>query len=70
MTFSNDYADILLPFVENYKTAKNEKARKVVVRNAANAVTESRNLREDAAEDLPKDLQTVCLLQSSLSFPH
>jgi hypothetical protein len=60
MTFTEDYAEVLSPFVENYKTAKNEKERKAVLRNAADAVSESRNLREDAAEDLPKDLQTVC----------
>jgi len=60
MTFTDDYAEVLSPFVDNYKTAKNEKERKAVLRNAADAVSESRNLREDAAEDLPKDLQTVC----------
>lgn len=64
MTFSDNYADVLLPFVEKYKTSENEKARKVVVRNAADAVRESRNLREDDSVDLPKDLQTVCLVLS------
>ena len=64
MTFSDNYADVLLPFVEKYKMSENEKARKVVVRNAADAVRESRNLREDDSVDLPKDLQTVCLVLS------
>ena len=64
MTFSDNYADVLLPFVEKYKTSENEKARKVVVRNAADAVRESRNLHEDDSVDLPKDLQTVCLVLS------
>jgi hypothetical protein len=59
MTFSEDYAEVLSPFVENFKTAKNEKARKEVLLNARVALLESRNLREDATDDLPKDLQTV-----------
>ena len=68
MTFSDDYTDVLLPFVEKYKMAENEKARKVVVQNAADALTESRNLREDEAVDLLKDLQTVCLVLYSCFF--
>jgi hypothetical protein len=59
MTFSEDYAEVLSPFVENFKTAKNEKARKEVLLNARVALLESRNLREDATDDVPKDLQTV-----------
>ena len=59
MTFSDEYADILLPFLDEYKSAKNEKARKAVGRKAADALTESRDLREDEAHDLPKELQTV-----------
>lgn len=65
MPFSDDYADVLLPFVENYKKAQNDKTRKMVVQNAADAVSESRNLREDSAVDLPKELQTVCSVQYS-----
>jgi hypothetical protein len=62
MTFSDEYADVLLPFLEQYKSAKNEKERKAIGRDAADALTESRNLREDEAHDLPKELQTVCLV--------
>jgi hypothetical protein len=61
MAFSDDYADVLSPFINEYKTAKNEKARKAVLRNAADAVSKSANLREEETVDLPKDLKTVCL---------
>jgi hypothetical protein len=62
MTFSDEYGDLLTPFVENYKAAKNDKERKVVVRNAADALAESKNLQEDQEVDLPKDLPTVCFV--------
>ena len=62
MTFSNVYGSLLLPFIQNYKEAKNEKGRKVVVGKAADAVRKSRNLLEDKGADLPKDLQMVCFL--------
>jgi hypothetical protein len=60
MAFSDDYATILSPFVEKYKTAKNENARKSVLKNAADAVKKSRDLREDNVTELPKELETVC----------
>lgn len=60
MTFTEDYAAVLLPFVEEYKKSKNGNARKAIVQNAADAVSKSGDLREDGAEDLPKDLKTVC----------
>ena len=59
MTFTEDYADILLPFIEEYKKAKNEKQRKAVLQNAGNAVSESSNLREGDAMALPSNLQKV-----------
>lgn len=59
MNFSQEYSDILLPFVENYKNAKNEKERKAVVQKAADAVAESSNLREGEGVALPSDLQKV-----------
>lgn len=59
MTFSEDYGGILLPFVEKYKAAKNEKARKAVLKTAADAVLKSRDLLEDDVTELPKDLPTV-----------
>jgi hypothetical protein len=59
MAFSEDYGGILLPFVEKYKSAKNEKARKAILKTAADAVSKSRDLLEDDATELPKDLPTV-----------
>jgi hypothetical protein len=61
MTFSEDYSEVLTPFVEIYSSAKNEKERKAVLGNAADAVKTSHDLREDKAIDLPKDLQKVCI---------
>lgn len=61
MTFSEVYASVLSPFVKNYEAAKNEKGRKAVVSNAADAVRKSRNLFEDKGDFLPKSLEPVCL---------
>jgi len=60
MTFSKTYAAVLSQFINKYLDVKNEKARKAVVNQAAEAVRESKALLEDA-EDLPKGLQTVRL---------
>ena len=60
MTFSKTYAAVLTQFIDKYLDAKNEKARKAVVNQAAEAIRESKALLEDV-EDLPKGLQTVCL---------
>jgi hypothetical protein len=60
MSFAEVYSDLLLPFVESYKEANNEKNRTLVVKNAADAVLNSRNLLEEGV-DLPKDLKTVRL---------
>ena len=60
MTFSEEYATVLSPFLEQYKKANNEKERKAVLRSAADAVTETSNLREEKAAELPKDLEKVC----------
>lgn len=68
MNFSKAYGSILLPFVDEYKTAKNEKGRNGVVKNAVDAVTEGRNLLEDEGVDLPKDLKTVHFF-SILQYP-
>lgn len=69
MTFSQAYGNVLLPFVENYKGAKNEKARKGVIETAANTVLNSRNLLEEQGLDLPQDLKAVCPASVfSLSF--
>jgi hypothetical protein len=61
MAFTDDYADILSPFIEQYQTAKNDKERKALAQNAAEAVRKSRDLGEDTTVNLPKDLEKVCL---------
>jgi transcriptional regulator of acetoin/glycerol metabolism len=77
-TFTDHYGHIVSPFVKKYQMAKNEKARKALIKSAADAVSLSRNLQEDEGVDLPKDLPTVCLfilfvfilfLTFLLSFP-
>jgi hypothetical protein len=67
LSFSKIYSSVLTPFVENFKDAKNEKARKTVVDIAVDAVKKSKDLLEDV-EDLPRDLQTVCVSFHSLCF--
>ena len=71
MTFTQAYGKILLPFVQNYKSAKNEKAWKGIVETATNAILNSQNLLEEQGLDLPQDLKAVCstLLFLLLSFP-
>jgi hypothetical protein len=61
MTFSEEYATVLSPFLEQYKKANNAKERKAVLQSAADAVTETSNLREEKAAELPKHLPKVCL---------
>jgi hypothetical protein len=72
MSFTQAYGNILLPFVENYKTSKNEKARKAIVETAVNTILNSRNLLEEQGLDLPQDLRAVrpiLILLSLLSLP-
>jgi hypothetical protein len=66
MSFSEVYGDILLPFVEKYKEAKNEKNRAQVVKNAADAVSSSSQLLENQGVDLPKDLKSVRICSFSI----
>jgi hypothetical protein len=61
MPFSKSCGNIISPFVNKYKIAKNEKGRKAVVKNATNAVLKNREEQEDKGAKLPKDLETVCL---------
>lgn len=68
MTFTDDYGIVLSPFVVEYKSAKNEKGRKAVLKDAADAVMRSKELLEDGGADLPKDLQTVCFSFNSIFF--
>lgn len=51
---------MLSPFVNEFKEAKNETGRKRVINNASEAVKKAKALLEDE-NDLPKDLQTVCI---------
>jgi len=60
MAFTQKYEKILSPFLETYKTAKNEKARKKASKKAAEAVKKSSDLQEDKEVPLPKELETVC----------
>jgi len=59
MTFAEDYSKVLSPFSKKFKEAENENQRKAVLKDAAKAVTESRDLLEDKGVALPKDLQAV-----------
>jgi hypothetical protein len=60
MAFADVFGNILKPFVNSYKEASNQQNRGTVIRNAADAVAKSRDLLEDPAIGLPKDLKTVC----------
>lgn len=60
MTFSDNYGNILSPFVQKYKLAKNEKGRDGVLNDAVEAVRKGGELLENKGSDLPKDLRTVC----------
>lgn len=61
MAFSKHYANVLLPFVQKYEDAKNLSGRAEVLKNAAEAVSKSKEMMEDegALADLPKDLKAV-----------
>jgi hypothetical protein len=67
MSFVDVYGSLLTPFVLKYKEAKNEKGRSAVLKNAADAVSESKDLMEEEAGQIPKDLKAVREL-FSLSF--
>jgi hypothetical protein len=75
MSFTQAYSKILSPFLKRFQEAENEKLRKSVLKNAAEAVVRSRDLLEDKG-DLPKDLEKVlfilfCFFAVSMSFsPH
>jgi hypothetical protein len=66
MAFKDDYGHIIAPFLKKYNLAKNEKSRKAVIKNAANAVTSSSDLLENGGKSIPKDLETVILF---IMFP-
>jgi hypothetical protein len=58
MSITKTYAAVLSPFIQEFRDASNEKARKTVIDIAVDAVKRSKALLEDA-RDLPKDLPTV-----------
>lgn len=69
MALRKVYGQLLLPFIENYKSAGNATARTQVVKNAVEAVSKAEDLLEEGV-DLPKDLHTVNFFYSvSLGSP-
>jgi hypothetical protein len=62
MSFSEVYGSVLEPFIQKFKDGENEKGRRAVVRDAAEAVKNYREMQEDEGAALPKDLQTVRLV--------
>jgi hypothetical protein len=68
MSFTQTYGSILLPFIQNYKDAKNKKAQKGVVETATNAILNHRNLLEEQGLDLPQNLKAVCPTTLLFSF--
>ena len=61
MTFTEDYGKVLSPFLKKYQVEENEKRRRAVLKNTAEAVVKSKDLLEEKTDDLPKDIQTVPL---------
>ena len=64
--FVDMYSEVLLPFLEGYKQAKNEKTRANFVKDAREAVLKSNAVEEDRAISLPKDLKAVSVFKSLL----
>jgi hypothetical protein len=64
--FVDVYSQVLLPFLEGYKQAKNEKNRAHFVMDAREAVLKSNAEEEDRPMNLPKDLKTVGVFNSLL----
>ena len=52
---------VLSPFLKKHQVEENEKRRRAVLKNVAEAVVKSRDLLEEETDDLPKDIQTVPL---------
>ena len=61
MSLSKTFCNLLSPFVESYKEAKNQKERKPIIKNAADAVLDNRDMMEELGE-LPSDLPTLSSL--------
>jgi hypothetical protein len=58
MALSKVFHTLLAPFLEKYRKETNNKGKSNVVKDAADAVSKSRDMLEDGV-DLPKDVQTV-----------
>jgi hypothetical protein len=69
MSFTQAYGSILLPFIQNYKDAKNEKEQKGMVEIATNAILNHRNLLEKQGLDLPQKFKGLLSHYSALFFP-
>jgi hypothetical protein len=70
MSFTDLYINVLAPFIQNFRDASNQKERKSVVKNAADAVVNSRLRMENKGADLPNDLEKVCLIFSFVPHSH
>jgi hypothetical protein len=69
MSLSKVYCNLLSPFVEKYKEAKNANEKTKIIKNAADAVSNNKDALEDQGVDLPKDLRRVSTyLPSFVSF--
>jgi SPX domain protein involved in polyphosphate accumulation len=67
MSFTEVYKQVLAPFLKKYNDAENEKLKKAVLKNAAASVVKNKDELE-IKEDLPKDLERVCIFLSSFIF--
>ena len=59
MSFGKNFGKILFPFIEEYEGAKNQKERKAVLKNAADALLKHKETLEHGAVDLPSDIHAV-----------
>ena len=68
MAFIEDYMHIISPFLKKYSLAKNEKARKAVIKKAVSTVTSSSNLLENEGKSVPNDIEMVRFFNYSSLF--
>lgn len=67
MSFTNAYNEVLSPFLKKFKEEKNEKLKKGILKNTAEAVVKSKDTLE-VQGDHPKDLEKVCFFVSLFPF--
>jgi hypothetical protein len=60
MSLIATYSDIISPFIQTYREAKNEKGRKKVIVDAVDTVKKSKIILEDG-KVLPENLHTVSI---------